>query len=202
MHATTKRSGKRPGERSVNRPGRRSALLSLACVAALGGAARADEPAPPPAEAQAQAAPEPAARVVTGYVTEPGNQLPYLQYAPYQAARRLWTAGFVSTMAGAAIVGTGVGVLLVGGYSADLTDSGRRNAMAAGGVLTAVGAAGVAVGATLWHLGRRELGLLERGLPRYAGKAPMAARPSLLPSLAIAPEAGGAQVALGLGGRF
>lgn len=188
----------------------RAALTLLFALGALGlpGAARADEArAPRPApEAQAappssEAAPDPAGRVVTGYVTEPGNQLPYLQYAPYQAARRRWTAGFITTMASSALVGTGVGVLLVGGYSGDLTDQGRRNAMAAGGVITALGAAGVAIGATLWHLGRKELGLLERGLPHYDGK-PLATGPSLYPSLAVAPEAGGAQGVVGLGGRF
>ncbi|MCS6915326.1 MAG: hypothetical protein RMK29_18945 [Myxococcales bacterium] len=180
----------------------RTTALAPLLAAALGGPAAASSDHP--AAALPTEAPPPIGRTPAGYVTDSGRQLPLLQYAPYQKARRMWIAGFSTTMAGVATVGTGVGILLMGGYGvSDLTEQGQRNALAAGGVITAIGAAGVAVGATLWHLGRREIELLERGLPYYDGRPPLAnlAAPAT-PLLALFPHSGGVCLTAGLGGRF
>lgn len=182
---------------------RTAPLVPLLAAALCGPAAAASNPQDPPAASSADA-PLPAERVPAGYVTDSGRQLPLLQYAPYQKARHMWTAGFSITMAGVATVGTGVGILLMGGYGvSDLTEQGQRNALAAGGVVTAIGAAGIAVGATLWHLGRREIDLLERGLPYHDGRPPLAGLfATLVPSVALLPEGGGVHLAAGVGGRF
>src|SRR5258708_644751 len=104
-----------------------------------------------PAQVRAEPAPEPEPVVqprLGGYLTESGRRLPLPAYAPYQAPRRPWTAGFATTLSCLAVLGTGVGVLLVGSQATDsLTEQGQGHAMVAGGTLTAVGAAGTALGA-------------------------------------------------------
>jgi hypothetical protein len=136
---------------------------------------------------RAQEAPPVALRQPIGYVTERGQRLPLLQYDAYQSARHRWTAGFITTLSGLALMGTGVGLLAAGGHATEtLTERGRADATIAGGVIFGIGAAGVGVGAALWHLGRRDLLLLEKGLPPY------------VPSVALSPTG----ASLGLSGRF
>lgn len=127
---------------------------------------------PRPGVAQATPAPAapPPAGTLLGYRTASGRSLPLLQHQPYQAARRLWFIGFVSTMVGLGLSATGATVLMAGGIpEGTYTLQGRERVLLAGGLLTAVGGAVAIAGGSLWFLGYRDLRQLERGLPAADG---------------------------------
>lgn len=170
--------------------------LALSLGAGAAGAAEPATQAAPPQAAQEEGPlfTEPASvdRRLVAYRTESGGRLPLLSYSVYQKARTRWTAGFVTTWASLALCGTGVGALLLGGYGGEsLTLQGQHQAFAAGGVLTAVGLSGVAIGAVVWSLGRRDLHALERGLSR-----PQLPAERLSPAMGLWAAPGGGGIAL------
>lgn len=120
--------------------------------------------------AKAQESAPPGLPAVTGYRTDSGRALPVLQHQPYQAARRLWFTGFVTTMVGLGVMFTGSLVLMAGGLSqGTYTEEGRQRVLLGGGLVTGFGAAAAITGGALWYVGWRDLRGMERGLPAADG---------------------------------
>lgn len=151
------------------------ALASAVAATAWSASAAEPVPAPPQATAAEAADEVVAARAqppaLTGYALESGQRLPIAGYVPYKTARLRWNAGFVTTLSSIALLGTGVGALLLGSQGREaLTWQGQNQALATGGVLTGLGAAGVTAGIIVWSLARRDLRRIERELPQDAGQ--------------------------------